>query len=175
MSSYIKLYRKIAQWEWYKDGDTARLFFHLLIKAERFGKSERGVKISPGQVLTTERQLAEELGYKWPNHRQTIRTALSHLKATNEITTQATKVGTLITVENYAEYQGANTQPNHSVNHAFNHSLTAEQPKPNQSLTNLPIIREMKESKEIREGREWPPVDNFNDRLEAYKRKRNIK
>lgn len=153
-NSYIKLYRKITEWEWYKDAATSRLFFHLLIIASRFSRRERGVEIMPGQVLVTERELAESLGYTWPNHRQTIRTAITHLKLTNEITTEVTKGGTLITVVNYKNYQGVEYEANHAANQTDNQQLTIGQPSANHPLTNLPIIRERKKERreELQEG-----------------------
>ena len=30
---WVKLFEKITEWEWYKDSNTARVFFHLLVKA----------------------------------------------------------------------------------------------------------------------------------------------
>ena len=155
---YVKLHRRVTEWEWYKDPHTSRLFFHLLLIAARFTKDIGGVRIYPGQVLTTERELAEDLGYKWPNQRQTIRTALEHLKSTNEITIQTTKKTTnnktIITVVNYTHYQGGdvgyNQGYNQENNQDDNQKVTNVQPSPNQPLTNLPIIRERQERKNIK-------------------------
>lgn len=152
---YIKLHRQMASWEWYKHGDTARVFIHLLIRAERFGRKVGGTEIKPGQVVITEREIAEELGYKWPNQRQTIRTALNRLKSTNEITIQSTNQKTVITIENYTKYQGAENQNNQEKNQRINQRVTNKKPTSNQRVTNLPIIRESKESREI--------IDNYKN------------
>ena len=35
MSGWIKLHRKITEWEWYSDANTFRVFMHLLLTAIR--------------------------------------------------------------------------------------------------------------------------------------------
>lgn len=129
---FIKLYRKIDEWEWYKDATTFRLFIHLLIKAEWEGSKFCGIDIGRGQVLRTERTLAEEL-FGNQTKRQPIRTALQHLVSTQEITIEQTPKGSLITINNYDDYQALtqevtqeatqdSTKSNPSANHSSTHS-----------------------------------------------------
>ena len=33
MSGWIKIHRKITEWEWYDDVNTFRLFMHLILKS----------------------------------------------------------------------------------------------------------------------------------------------
>ena len=99
---YIKLYRKICNWEWSTDIKTFRLFIHLLLLVNRNPVSWRGVKVDTGETVTSIASLSSATGLS----AREVRTALEHLKKTGEITVKATKFYTLIRVENYSLYQG---------------------------------------------------------------------
>jgi len=101
---FIKLYRKLKDWEWYKEETTFRLFIHLLISVNWEDKKWQGIEIKRGQILTTQRHLARDL-FDDEDKRQPIRTALSNLQLTQEITIEKTPKGSIITVNNYDEYQ----------------------------------------------------------------------
>ncbi len=101
MIGWVKLHRKLINWEWYNDANTMRVFIHLLLKANRKKGSFRGVSIDVGEVYTTERNLASELGMT----RGQIRHALSNLKTTQDTTTKPTARGTVLQVINYKLYQ----------------------------------------------------------------------
>lgn len=123
MSGWIKLHYKIADWEWYKDTNTMRLFLHILLKANYTAKRWQGLDILPGQFVTSRETLAFETGLS----EQQIRTSLNKLKSTSEITSTTTSKYTLITVSNWIEYQQGN-QP-------INQQSTSNQPADNQQVT----------------------------------------
>lgn len=101
LNGFIKVHRKIIQWGWYQDHVVKDLFLHLLLTAS-FKESEwMGRTIQKGQVITSNKHLAEELGFSV----QQIRTALNKLKSTGEITTQSTNRFTIITIVNWGKYQ----------------------------------------------------------------------
>lgn len=126
MSGYIKLHRKITNWEWYKDSNTFRVFIHILLNANRKPDMWHDREIKRGQWVTSRNKLAEQL-HLTDNQ---VRTALHHLQITKEITIETTKTYTLITVENYDFYQYedksatkiiTNESPtNHQQNHQEN-------------------------------------------------------
>lgn len=105
---FVKLYRKIVDWEWYKDQNTKALFLHLMIRANWGVQNFRGDTIYCGQLVTSIRSLADETGLSV----QEVRTAISHLKATHEIEVDATHKYTLITVVNWRFYQKENGELN---------------------------------------------------------------
>ena len=110
---FIKLHRKITEWEWYTHETTFRVFFHLLISANYESKNWRGQTIKRGQLVTSQDKIALALGYvdsKGKPKRQPIRTALSNLQKTGEITTKTTNRYTIITIKNYNKYQISNQQ-----------------------------------------------------------------
>lgn len=98
---YIKLFRKIDNWEWYTEPNTIRMFLHCLIKANHSDKIWRGVTIPAGSFVTSRATLAKELKM---TERQ-VRTAINHLKTTNELTSEATNHYSIITVNNWHLYQ----------------------------------------------------------------------
>lgn len=117
--SWVKIYRKFLEWEWYDDINTKILFLHLLLKANYKDKQWRGITIKRGQVLTGRLKLSKELGIS----EQMIRTSLAKLKSTNEITNETTSQYTIITIKNYNKYQETTSE------------ATNEQPTSNQRAT----------------------------------------
>ena len=58
---FILLHRSMLRWEWYGDGNTARLFIHLLLTVNYRPQHWRGLKIRRGQRVASVAKLAEEL------------------------------------------------------------------------------------------------------------------
>jgi hypothetical protein len=114
---WIKVYRKITEWEWYQDANTFRVFFHLLITANHSSQKWRGIVVGRGQLITSRKALCGSLAL---TERQ-VRTALTHLESTNEITIETTNKYSLITIVNYDKYQGTdNAEDQQSDNQATN-------------------------------------------------------
>jgi hypothetical protein len=101
MSGYVKLFRKLADWEWYKVKNTKDLFIHCLIKANYQDKKYKGRIINSGSFVTSYSKLADELGLTT----QEIRTAIRNLRRTQNITCETTNQDSTITVLNWALYQ----------------------------------------------------------------------
>lgn len=101
-NTFIKLYRSLLNWRWYKDGNTVRVFIHLLMKANITAADFEEITIQRGEVVTSYNSLAGELGLSTKN----IRTALKHLKSTGEVASRSTSKFTIITINNYEKYQG---------------------------------------------------------------------
>lgn len=123
MNGYIKLHRRLIDWEWYNDLPVKCLFLHLLLTANHKEKSWQGIEIKPGQTVTSRQSLARETSLS----EQQIRTAISKLKSTGEITITSTSKYSLITLENWALYQ---LQDDESTN-----DQPTEQPTINQRST----------------------------------------
>lgn len=100
-SGWIKVHRKMTEWEWYQDPNTCRLFLHLLLTVNHKPMKWRGIEVPIGSKITSREKLSQETGL---SQRQ-VRTALSHLESTNEVTKSTTSTYTLITVVNFEKYQ----------------------------------------------------------------------
>lgn len=100
-SGWIKVHRKMTEWEWYQDPNTCRLFLHLLLTANHKPGKWQGMDIPAGSRITSIRKLAAETNLSERN----IRTALKHLISTHEVTQSSTPRYTLIQLTNYEKYQ----------------------------------------------------------------------
>lgn len=99
MKTWIKLYRKITDWEYYGDNEAVKLFLHILLCAD----------YKTGCYRTTLRQLSAETGVSF----QRVRTLLCNFTATGEIqmqTKQGHKGKTTLIINNFEKYQSRKTQ-----------------------------------------------------------------
>ncbi len=101
MSGWIKIHRRITEWEWYSDANTFRLFMHLLLTANYEDKRWRNIVVKRGQLVTGRQELAQALRL---SERQ-IRTSLDKLKMSGVIATQTTNQYSLITIGKYDLFQ----------------------------------------------------------------------
>lgn len=132
---YIKLSRKLLEWEWYSNINTCRLFIHMLLKANwKDGKFE-GKVIPRGSFVSSIGTLAKETALT----NDEVRTALKHLISTKEITKQSFSKFTVFSVNNYSEYQDVPKQSPNQIP-SSSHSIP----------TLFPTIEE---KKEIKKGR----------------------
>jgi hypothetical protein len=101
MEGWIKLHRKFLDWEWYQDGNTMRVFLHLLLTANFEDKKWNGMIIRRGQLVTGRKKLSEELQLS----ERAIRTCITRLKTTSELSVKTTNKYSIITICNYESYQ----------------------------------------------------------------------
>jgi len=100
-TSFIKLYRKMTQWEWDNDHNTTRLFFHLLLTVNWQNKKWRGETIKRGSIITSIEHLSASTGLSV----QAVRTALDKLESTGEIKRRSTNYYTHLTICKFDTYQ----------------------------------------------------------------------
>ncbi|GEM_PF-2703965 len=132
-NTWIKLFRRFREWSWYQDSNTKDLFLEILLTANITDKNWHGIDIKRGQLLTSRIKLSNILGIS----EQSVRTSLTKLKSTNEITIKSTNRYTLITVNKFNDYQ------------QLTNKLTNNQPTTNQQLTTTKECKERKNAKEI--------------------------
>ena len=98
---FVIIHRKITDWEWYKDTNTRDVFLHLILTCNHEERKFMGETIRPGERVASYAIIAEELGLSIRN----VRTAIKHLKMTNEVTSRTNFQYTVFTVVNYGLYQ----------------------------------------------------------------------
>lgn len=153
---FVKMYRSFLEWEWYSDINTSRLFLHMLLKANWRDSKFQGITVPRGSFISSIGRLAEETALT----DREIRTAVSHLKMTGEVTSRPTNRYTVFTVVNYNLYQSDDKQSDDQLtgNRHSNDNLTT-------------TIEEKKEEKKERKKIKRPPkspaamLDQF---LSAY-------
>jgi len=159
MEGWIKLHRKFLDWEWYSDSGTVHLFMHLLFKANHETKRWQGIVINRGQFVTSYDKLSAEL----PLSVQQIRTRLSKLKSTGEITIKNNNKYSIITVTCYSDYQ--------TINKPGNKQITSEQQADNKQITTTKELKELKELKEKNICHE-NDLDEFDEFWNIYPKNR---
>jgi hypothetical protein len=131
MEGWIKVHRKLVDWEWYNDINVKVVFLHLLLTANHKEKQWKGQTILRGQKLTSIEHLADDVGLTF----QQTRTALKKLKSTHEITIKTTNKNTLITIEKFNNYQFEIDEDNKQNNKQFNNLITNNQQTNNKQIT----------------------------------------
>lgn len=101
MDGFIKLYKKIENWQWYKDSTTLHLFIDLLLDANYEDNKVGFEIIKRGQCLTSLKRMHERTGLTIKQ----IRTALDKLEKSGEIGKQTTSRNSIITINKYNDYQ----------------------------------------------------------------------
>lgn len=134
---WIKVNRKLLNWEWYKETNTKSLFIHALLRANFDDQKFQGIIVPRGSFVSSYPNLAAETGLSVQN----IRTALKRLISTGELTVKKYPKFTLFKVENYDMYQTPNSQTNSQ--------LTVNQQAPNSQLTTIKEIKNVR-NKEIK-------------------------
>lgn len=102
---YIKLYRRMMKWGWYTDTPTKCVFLHLLFLACYEPCYFKSVHLEPGQAVSSIRQIATDTGLTVKQ----VRTAINHLKETQEVAQSPCGKFSVFTVNNYNDYQCTGT------------------------------------------------------------------
>lgn len=102
MNGFIKLFRMMLVWRWFRDPSVAHLFTYLLLRANYSDAEWKDITICRGQLITSRYTLSKETGLS----EKVIRRCLKALVKTGEISIQTTSQYSLITVCKYTEYQG---------------------------------------------------------------------
>lgn len=136
---FVAIPRGLTEWEWYTEPNTARLFIHLLLTANWQEKQWQGITIHPGELVTSQAQLAKQLNLSVMQ----VRTALEHLKQTNYITVKTGSKYSLVTLNCYDLIEEGNRR------------ITGKQQAGNNNLT----IKTIKTIRESSAAEPAPPDD----------------
>lgn len=98
---WVKLHRKLLEWEWYGDAHMVHLLVHLLLTATHEDRKYKGLTIKRGQLVTTIKELAEALGASETSTRRRMK----RLKSGGFLTIKVAHNITTITICNYDSYQ----------------------------------------------------------------------
>ena len=104
-SGFIKLSRRLLEWEWIDDPSMVAVWVHCLLAANWKDYRYHGQTIPRGCFLTSTRSFSDRCGLS----ESTVRRCFERLESTGEIDRQVTHRGTLIKVRNYAVFQDSET------------------------------------------------------------------
>lgn len=108
MIGFVKIHRKLKEWEWYNKSEMVHLFMHLILSANNSDGSWQGREVKRGQLITGLHSLNKATGISI----QTLRTCLKRLQNSHEINIQSTKLNSLITICKYDDYNDKYQQAN---------------------------------------------------------------
>lgn len=101
MTGWVKLHRKMLDWEWYDDPNTFRLFITLIMMANHADKKWRGATIKKGSMITGLYSLSKKTGLSVSQ----LRTSINKLILTGEVTSKTSNKYRVITISNWEVYQ----------------------------------------------------------------------
>lgn len=173
--NYIKISRTILEWEWYGDINTKVLFLHMLLKANWKDGNFKGTTVPRGSLVSSIKKLSDETSLS----EREIRTAISHLKMTGEVTSKSYSKYTVFTVKNYDRYQSSDTQNDRkstSKRHTNDiQTTTIEEGKKERReeiYNNSSCVQQDKadvESIPLNDGTEWEcSVDDYEEYIRLY-------
>ena len=146
IETFVKVYRKFTEWEWYDDINVSRVFLHLLITVNWTDKRWRGQVVKRGSITSSYEKLATETGLSVMQ----VRTAIKKLQSTGEITSKSSNKNTVFIVNNYDLYQVGNKQNNEPV--------TSKEQTDNIQITTTKESKEVKKEKNNNIKRFTPPT-----------------
>ena len=148
--NWVKLYRKIEDWRWYKDAITFHLFIHLLLNVNYCPSANGENILGRGQIMVTRRSLTESTNIS----DRSIRTCIEKLQKSKEIliSQKATNRPHIITICNYDSYQSGFVPSNIQLTynqHTANMQSTHDQQTDNIQVTTYKNIRNKEIKKNI--------------------------
>lgn len=132
MGGWIKIYYQMLDWQWYSNTNVMRVFLHCLLKANYQPKAWQGITIERGQFVTSVATLSNELDMSGMQ----IRTALTKLQGTKEITIKTTNKYSIITICNYDNYQVIDNDEYQAEQQTNNKQITNKQQTNNNNIKN---------------------------------------
>ena len=100
---YIKIFRKLQNWDYYGEPNMVAVWVHLLLNANWEDTVWRGEYLERGSFVTSVRSLSVEIGLS----EKQIRLCLKKLENGKQIIIEGANKWTKITICNYATYQDA--------------------------------------------------------------------
>lgn len=152
--NWIKIDRKITEWEWYDNPSTKIVFLHLLFTARWQDGSWHGIEIKRGELLESLASIAERNGLTIKQ----VRKAMEHLEGTKSVTFRKAGKYRIIKVLEYEKYQSG-------LNEGHDDGTMRAQQGHDEGTMRAPL-KERKESKNGKEGKNispLPPLHSYGE------------
>ena len=174
---WVKLHRKLLEWEWYEDAHMVHLLVHLLLTASHEDRKYKGLTIKRGQLATTTKELAEALG----TSRTSIWRRLKRLEVERFVKLEVKQKETVITICKYDSYQEkkkkSETRSETKLKQSYNNRNNKKGRRSNEDNTSLlspssppPRVREVvSEFSEVENNRARVEIANGADFIQYAK------
>lgn len=124
-----------------------QLFLYLLLMANHKSKQWHGRTIERGQLVTSRNELCKNLNMS----PRVVRTCMTRLISTNEVTSESTNKYTVITICNYDKYQYCESDNDQQSDQQNDQQATSKRPANDQQTTNRTRMTRMEEYINIKE------------------------
>lgn len=114
---WIKIDRNLLKWRWFTDHSTCIVWIYLLLQANYEDRDFLNITIRRGELVASLKRISEDTGLS----ERKIRTALTHLEATGEVTRKRHGKIVVISIPNYDRYQ-SNRQDDDTLMTSYRHS-----------------------------------------------------
>ena len=101
MEGWIKIHRKILEWQHFQEPNVLAVFMYLLLSANTKDGWDRGDRVTRGQSCATVNEMSKKLKLSRP----TVHKAIKKLEMSGEIVRKKVKFRCFTTIRNYAKYQ----------------------------------------------------------------------
>ena len=101
MEGWIKIHRKILEWQHFQEPNVFAVFMYLLLSANTKDGWDRGDRVTRGQSCATVNEMSKKLKLSRP----TVHKAIKKLEMSGEIVRKKVKFRCFTTIRNYAKYQ----------------------------------------------------------------------
>jgi len=157
-SGWVKAHRSFLDWEWFRKGHCFKVMMALVFKANYKDRTHRGTPIPRGSLIIGRELFASELGISISQ----LRTSLSHLESTGEVTIKSSRKGTLIQVVKYEDYQSltseSTSKPTSNLTSELTSKLTTlERSKKEEDKNTTPTITPPARGGELFDEVDTPP------------------
>lgn len=110
-NGYVRVSRRMLNWEWFSDGNTFHVFMFLLLSASKDKCNWRGMELEKGQVFTSYSKIAVATGLTVDD----VKNAITNLVSTGEVTMNELNEGKptediIVSVSKYSDYQHSGSE-----------------------------------------------------------------
>lgn len=154
---WIKIHRKLTNWEWWDDEKMVKFFLYLLLNANFEEKKWKGILIKRGQLLTSFSRLSLETNF---SVRQ-IRTMIKRLISTHELTHETTSKYSIITICKYDSYQKIETTTDKVSDNQSDNQTTSERQSNDKRATTTKKEKNNKKEEEREENARAPKIEKL--------------
>lgn len=156
-NGWVKLHRKLLDWEWSDDPNMMALWMHILLNANYENARWHGIELEPGQLIFGRQEWSKKTGIS----EQTLRTCISRLKSTGQLTSKSTSKFSVLTIVKWDFYQQILDEPTSQSTG----QLTSNQPATNQQPTTDKEIISSLRSDIIKNNTPYSPPQGVDDGL----------
>ena len=105
-TGFIKLHRKLLDWEWFDNPDMVKVWVYFLLKAKYKDCSWQGITIPRGSFIASLDTISKDCKLSV----REVRTCLKRLKSTGELTIKTTNRYSMITICKYDDYNSVDSE-----------------------------------------------------------------